>query len=358
MRQAQRLGVWISALSMLLVTAARGQDSSSDKASAAQTALAALFLDYGVPATPAFELLPDKPSQVTHPTTPKDVASNLATWFQGSKINSAMGLDIRPLAGFAGSLEKYQASEISQLLWRAVLSAGTAKRDTTSSDVLIAVGLRIPILDRGDPRADRNYVKALEDAYLTAVGPPPFEPMSAESLAARQKKGSAAADSVRRKHIRDSWNAMRLDIGLAGSMVARSASTARDSVRSDRGGFWVGGSYGLGAIAAFDVTAKLSWARADQDTSENARHLVGANVRVFPTDWLAASAEVAKNWSRHAVDSLNESWTHVALGFEVKVPVLNGWVDVGYGGDVGRRGGHQGSLTLKYAFFQDRRMKQ
>jgi hypothetical protein len=55
------------------------------------------------------------------------------------------------------------------VLYRTVFSVGTASESTKNSDVFVGFGLRIPIIDKGDPRADKKYIKDLEYAYIKAA---------------------------------------------------------------------------------------------------------------------------------------------------------------------------------------------
>jgi hypothetical protein len=347
------------AISGMLAATARAQDAANkEKADAGRQALDGLLLDYGVPASPAFELLPDKPSQVTHITTPKDIQARLSQWYDGAHINSGAAADGRPFAGLAGSLRSYQRNRLEQIAWRTVLSAGTVRKG--ASDVLAAIGLRVPVVDEGDPRAKPGYVDSLEGAYLAALdrmGPPPFDATPAQ-LRERADSASKATGRFRQDHLKAWWNALRVDVGSAVSVMARSGTTSRDSLRFDRAGLWVAASAPLGRAIAVTAAAKLSWANAPQDTIEAARHLVGASLRWFPAEWFAATVEGALNWSRYQADTLNNSWTHMAVGIEVRLPVVPGWFEFGYGGDAGRRGTRDPAFVLRYAIYQDRRMQK
>lgn len=334
--------------------------TDSDKDAARQKALEGLFLDYGVPSAPAFELLPDKPAQVTHLTTPKDLQGQLSTWYDGSRFNTGIAADARPFAGLAGSLRDYQKRPMSQVAWRTVVSIGTARRGASSSDVVSAIGLRIPLVDRGDPRSRVGYVDSLERTYLKALGSfgqPPFN-VTSDSLRHRADSASKLTDAYRRSQLRRWWNAPRFDVGAALSIVAHSGTPVGDSVDLDKSGVWAAIGLPIGHVAQLTIAGKASWSASTADTVENARHLVGGRVRFFPNEAFGVSVEVAENWSRYEVGALNESWSHLAVGIELKVPLIKGWVNLAYGGDSSRRGDRDAGFTLQYAVFQERRMKQ
>jgi hypothetical protein len=345
--------------------------ASPDKATANQLALQAIVVDLGVPTSPAFALLPDQPTQVTHVTTPKDIQAQAASWFDGAKINSGIALDVRPFAALAGSLTQYQASGLRRAAFRTVFSAGTDKRGGSSADVITAFGIRVPLLDRGDPRNQPAFIDSLIKIYLnTPAAAPPLDDGSRAppgapgfndsdaQIAAFHKPALALMDAYRTKRKLAWWNAQRVDVGLAGSLVAKSATPVRDSLLSDRGGVWLAASGPILSRGQITAVGQLSWARAATDTSESARHLAGVSIRWFLNDWMSTSTEVARNWSVFHTSALNDSWTHIGIQVELKLPLINGWVDIAYGGDAGRHAQRDPAFTLKYAVFQDRQLKE
>jgi hypothetical protein len=323
--------------------------------------LDALSLDFGVPPSPAFELLPDRPSEVTHVTTPKDLQTNVRSFFTGTELRTGVAMDIRPFSGLASSLREYWKDRGKQVAWRTVLSLGTSARATGSSDAILALGLRLPVLDRGDPRADSAYISRLETAAQNAFlrqGQPPLD--SAESDAffkQRVDSVSAAIQSTRDSFRLAKWNALRLDLGVGGSVLASGGQLQRDKVSSDRAGAWVALALPVWSIAEFTVSGKGLWANADSSTKEAQRYLVGSRLRAFPLDWIALSVEGARVWSRYDASSLNESWNHFAVGGDIKLPMNAGWLSVVYGGDTRRREDPDAMFSIEYAILKERRMK-
>jgi hypothetical protein len=349
---------------------AGAQDSSSTKRPASPSltnpgrreAVEALFLDFGVPSSPAFELLPDKPSEVTHVTTPKDLQANARTFFTGTELRTGMAVDVRPLSGMAQSLREYRKDPGKQLAWRTVLSFGTSARSTGSSDVVLALGLRLPVLDRGDPRADSAYISRLESAYRAALEKqeqPGLEDEGSDSLfQERANRASAAIQAVRDSFRLENWNALRLDLGVGGSLLATGGALQRDKVSSDRAGAWVALALPIWSIAEGTISGKGLWANADSSTQEAQRYLLGSRIRIFPVNWISFSVEGARVWSRYDTATLNESWNHFGAGVDVKLPLQAGWLSVAYGGDTSRRDDPDAMFSVEYAVFKERRMKR
>ena len=65
---------------------------------------------FGVPSSPAFELLPDKPSEVTHLLTPRDFQSKAMAWQENGKLLVGVAVDTRPFVASAGDLTSYARS--------------------------------------------------------------------------------------------------------------------------------------------------------------------------------------------------------------------------------------------------------
>lgn len=323
--------------------------------------LDALSLDFGVPSSPAFELLPDRPSEVTHVTTPKDLQANVRSFFTGTELRTGVAMDIRPFSSLASSLQQYWKDKGKQVAWRSVLSFGTSARATGSSDVILALGLRLPVLDHGDPRADSAYIRRLEGAYqqaLDSLGQPDLEDEGSDAVfAARAESASAAIQPVRDSFRLAKWNALRLDLGVGGSVVASEGQLQRDKVSSDRAGAWVALALPVWSIAEFTVSGKGLWAKADSSTEEAQRYLLGSRLRAFPLGWIALSFEGARVWSRYDDSGLNESWNHFAVGGDIKLPMNAGWLSVVYGGDTSRREDPDAMFSIEYAILKDRRMK-
>jgi hypothetical protein len=288
------------------------------------------FHTFGVPSSPAFELLPNKPTEVTHVVTGSDVKASFAQLVVDSKLGTSASIDIRPFAFGAGALRDYQADRLRRLAWRSVLAVGTAPAGDESGDVFGAVGLRIPILDRGDPRLDTAYLRALEAAVAAPFNEQPPHPDRVDSDWIEDRlRGSAREDSIREAWASRNWNAERLEVGLAASARVRSAALEPDSAVGDRFGAWLAYARGLSTWGEVTLNAKTAGVRAVDAGDETRRDVLGARLRVRPFSWLAIAAEGAQVWS-HRDGAATADWTHLAVGLELPTGFLSDWLGEGW----------------------------
>jgi hypothetical protein len=200
-------------------------------------------ITFGVPSSPAFELLPNKPSEVTHLTSASHVAAHVTNFINGGKLQTGAAVDVRPFAYTVGSLKQYQSHAVKRIFWRSVLSVGTASESQSNSDVYIGAGLRIPIIDKGDLRANPHFTELIESYQLLIMGKQP-QPDSGESSTHYKARIASMNDVDGMKKLRDSliqsnWNALRLDVGIGASNRAASGFVKSDSLFRDRVGLWL-----------------------------------------------------------------------------------------------------------------------
>ncbi len=312
---------------------------------------------YGVPSSPAFELLPDKPSEVTHILTPKDFTSFAPLVLDGSSLKANVGFDFRPGSSFVGSLKDYRESKTKQILWRTVLSGGTAAIKD-SEDQYLAFGLRIPIIDRGDPRADETFVRALETETTRVDSVQPDFPESPDDLTRIDPALSKRLEKLRKEFVENNWNKFRLDVGFGNLFLLQSARLKQDSIRQDRFGMWTAASIPLGKKGQLMVSAKNAWIMSKSEEDETSRTSAGARVRFFLTS-VALSVEYAKIWSTYKdAESLSEDWNHFAALLEIPVSRLNGVIGIAYGGDSSRRSDADAKFEFRYSFYTDKLIKK
>ncbi|HEX7241159.1 MAG TPA: hypothetical protein VF263_12875 [Longimicrobiaceae bacterium] len=347
-----------AALLALLVAAAPG--AAGGQAVPRDSILALVNpVHFGIPTSPAFALLPEQPGEVPHVVTPSDFQAVLKSWFDGNRLKVGAAFDSRPFVRSAGDLRSYARSPLRAALFRTVVSAGTAAARKGSDDVLMAVGVRFPLIDRGDPRADSAYQERLAAAYtaaLVSLGPPPFD-AGPEVFAERRRQASAALDSIRRRYAAEHWNALKLDVGLAGSVRTAGDEPRADSLQGRQGGIWSALSLPLERFGQLTFSGRAVWSRADTATDPTGSYTAGARARLFASDRFAFSAEAASVWGRYDDGGLDERWTHLGVAAEWYVPELKGWIGAGYGGDTGRRGEPDARFALRYAFYRDRVLK-
>lgn len=321
-------------------------------------------IGYSVPVSPAFELLPGKPSEVTNLVTPKDVMATVPTFISNGRVKTGVAADVRPFSYLIkASLSDYQSKKKwVQAFWRTILAVGTAPDPTTKNDAFLSAGLRTTIIDKGDPRANKAYTDSLSIAYARGLAdePPITLDMTLDEATQRtdraNKRGLISADSVRKQFAKETWNKFRLDAGVAFMARAMNSSYRSDSLKGDRWGLWVATGLPLGKNAQINATGKaMQSIRTPTEQSETSRYVAGARFRIFMNKNLAFSVEAAQLWANYSkATRLNETWTHFAAIAELNVPELGGWLTLAYGGDSAHRSRTESTFSFSYAVTTNR----
>jgi hypothetical protein len=335
------------------VTYARAQQPQTQD-TAARAALAAFVdpQDYGVPSSPAFELLPDKPRDVTHIVTPHDFQSNVSTWHDGDKLRAGVAFDARPFVMFAGSLTNYNKDWLRRIAFRTVFSTGAATATSGSQDVIAAAGVRVPLVDNGDLRMNTKMLDTTEKMAIKCeiANPPPAAGVPADQAKIADCLHKTVDTAITAQIARD-WNALRVDVGFAGSLRTRSGDVRPDSLRENSGGLWVATALPVTQYGQFTIATKLLASSADSADDERAREMIGGRLVVFGSRSLSVAVEVSSDWAQYRSHTFNQRWTHLGALAEWYVSPLKGWLGIGYGGDASRRGGVPNQFGLQYALY-------
>jgi len=296
---------------------------------------------------------------VTHIVTPKAFQTVATSFIDGSAFRTGVAFDVRPLARRAGSLQDYWQSPITRLKWRSVASFGTLPKGGDSKDVIVAGGLRLPIIDRADPRADRAHIDTIEKtmvkAYDTCPQPELTDPEPA--CTPEMEKAFAEVKKQQEEFLSSHWNATKFDIGVAASLRAQGGEVfSSDSLNGDRVALWAAYAAPLmSRNVQLTLSGKASAAKSDSAASETQRYISGAIIRGFGSSWLSIALEGASVWARYAGhNELNESWWHLAAFAEVRIPILDSWLGLAYGGDTSRREKPDARLSVYFAHYKDR----
>ena len=159
-------------------------------------------------------------------------------------------------------------------------------------------------------------------------------------------------EEIRRGFSRSHWNALRVELGAAGSVTSREGARP-DSARPNQAGGWlaISGPWWKNCrVGQLSVAGKSIGSRASADSDETGRFLTGIRLRGFWSESFSLSVEAAHSWSRHSRASpRDEEWNHYAAVIEWYVPQLGGWLAVAYGGDTAHHGQQQDQVSLRYA---------
>ena len=128
--------------------------------------LSKLKLNFVVPDMPAFKSLGTNPSNLLRPSTTQAIAVNTSEFFQAGKfvLPEAFAMEISP-ALILNSKKGPQQLKFYQK--NAVLNSFRISLGTSPDTILsasgrnLALGLRISLIDKGDPVSDPDYLQSV-----------------------------------------------------------------------------------------------------------------------------------------------------------------------------------------------------
>jgi len=334
-------------------------------------------VDLSVPESPAFTVLGVTPQTVTHPTTPKEFATSLLNGVdQRGNFQTGLAFDFVPYLTFFGeqtSLSDYRASRVGRFLARTQFSFATTKGATTEDkSARLALGVRLTLFDKGDPRLDRVldkcYEKALDDPRLDDFDTPP-DPETADQKAQRLKSRETILaevvkpcnDEARKRN----WNATGLIVGAAPSWISETGQTK--DFHWNGGGFWTSLAYGFEGVSALKDNSQLvvhlryrnneiipDTVNAGQFLSQDSLFF-GGLLRLAPGSAAKSIFSVEGNYIRSRLNKgLYDNSTRFSLGLEQRI--TDGiWFSLALGGQGGRADGQNKPFVLtsfKWGFDQ------
>jgi hypothetical protein len=311
-----------------LAPAAAGQAVRNPNADAAAVKTAEQF---ATPESPAFTFLNFAPATVTRPNTPRDFVAALANGIdETGHVRQGISLEVTPaylIPGLGAGLDAYQTSQFKRILSNTQLSLATvrASGDTAATD--LGVGLRLTLVDRGDPMADSSFTKALGDAMLSCKPRLPGE--SVLPCLGEQ------ADKLRAPYLKSHWNSTRLTVAFATGLRFDQSQVANTSALGWNG--WAALTAPIGTAGqmigyfAFTHRPELSGAPKFSSVDFGGRVLVGS-----PT--FNAFAEVVGNSKFDTPVTTDKSSAAWSGGVEFRA-AENLWLSTGFGtrfGDTGK----------------------
>ena len=333
--------------------------------------------DLSVPESPAFTVLGVTPETVTKPTTPREFATSLLNGVdQRGNFQTGLAFDFVPFLTFFGdqtSLNSYRKSRMERFLARTQLSFATTK-GTNDEDkaTRLALGLRVTLWDKGDPRLDRVldrcYTDALKDKRLTEdLIRTPGETQEAETLRLQKRKAvlsevvTACNDTARKRN----WNASGWIFGAAPSWISESGNTK--DYHWNGGGVWTSIAYGFENVDALKDNSQLIFhvRYRNNEMVPDADHqgeflkedslFFGSRLRIAPGSSAKSIFSFEGNFirSRQNKGSFDNS-SRFSLGLEQRL-AENVWFSVSLGGQSGRTDGKNNAFVLsafKWGFDQ------
>jgi hypothetical protein len=334
--------------------------------------------DLAVPDSPAFTVLGVTPETVTHPTTPKEFATSFLNGVdERGHFQTGLALDFVPFLTFFGrqtDLEEYAKHPFTRFLARTQLSFATAKGVTDEDkSTRLALGLRMTIFDKGDPRLDDMLEACYKEADATpGLNNPSLIPSRARTKAQNDeqlvKRGALygeltkSCDDAARKR---NWNASGWIVGLAPSWISKTGETK--NFEWNGGGFWSTIAYGFENVEAlknnsqvlFHVRYRNNEIVPDTEDptlffSQDSFYL-GGRLRIAPGEEAKSIFSLEGNYIRSRKDK--GSWDNsrrFSLGLERRI-AENIWFALSVGGQGGRSDGANHAFVLssfKWGFQQ------
>ena len=165
-----------------------------------------------VPETPALAFLDATVANVLEPGAARDFALALLSGTDESgTARQGFAVEATPwflVPGVTIDGRRYRESRLAFVLANAQVSVGTARAGGEEADTDLAVGLRLTLVDRGDPLRSEEFRRALGEALVDCAPPQPA-PTPSEACVGRETEEALKAWTAER------WNAARLAVASA-----------------------------------------------------------------------------------------------------------------------------------------------
>lgn len=355
-----RIAVTVTATLGLSFGTARGQPSVGEHT-----------LDLSVPDSPAFTALGIAPTDVTHPSTPRELAAAFLNGADSSgNFQTAWAIDVSPYLLWSGdglTLAGYRSSLSDRLLSRLQFSLGSAKGSSDDDpSARAALGARLALWDRGDPRMDQELSACLtgaaDRARKSVGGPLPRATGLPEKAQERRKSAyegrlenamRAEAGPCRKESARRLWNNSSWIVGSA----LRGFSTTGETgdFDWDGGAVWTSLAYGFEGRKKLEDFAQIVLLYQVLDSHRTAIEgragefliqdveMVGGRVRVGTADFLGSFERVFVR--RELVGGIKESSYRWSVAVEKRL-VEGLWLHVAHGSDSSEVAGNGESSVL------------
>jgi hypothetical protein len=352
---------------------ALGKPYATIKTSPAQPAgggtINQIDVDLAVPESPAFTVLGVTPETVVRPTTPKEFATSLLNGVdQNGNFQTGLALDFVPFLTFAGnstSLFSYARNPMERFLARTQLSFAATKGATEEDkSARVALGLRMTLFDKGDPRLDDELEKCYgnidvdprldDEAYLPLPGD--SDALKAQKRANRKALLAELVKPCNDEARKRNWNNSAWIVGLAPSWISKTGETK--NFVWNGGGFWTSVGYGFEGVSSLRDNSQLIFhARYRNNESvpdmENEGQFftrdsifLGTRLRIAPGSGAKSIFSLEGNFVRSRRDSNEfDNSSRYSLGLEQRL-AENIWFALALGGQSGRTDGRNNAFVL------------
>jgi hypothetical protein len=339
-------------------------------------------VDLSVPESPAFTVLGLTPETVVRPSSPREFASALLSGVdRNGNFQSGTALDTVPyllLAGKGLTLGAYRSNYKLRLASRTQFSFATTKgASDDDKSARLALGFRMTLWDKGDPRMDRVLMgcfTTVQRAFFASTAPPgilPPDQLPPTATAEDRRESEQAWETFRLKEIqanetrnqgneqcrensrKQNWNKSSWIVAFAPSWISETGQTK--NFKWNGAGFWTSLAYGFEGFPGLQKHSQLIVHARYRDNEkvpdpdnegkffDQDSFFLGSRLRVGNENATGSfegvfvrSRPAGKGWDNSA---------RYSLGLERRV-AENLWFALAFGGENGRDDGKNNGFVL------------
>ncbi len=233
----------LALLGSVWATPAPALQAPEDAASPAAADLAA----GPVPESPAFVFLGASPSEVTRPTTLRNLGASLVQGIdEDGRVRQGLAFELTPAFYLTSvTLKEYRDNWTKYALSNLQLTLGTVRSSGDSASADLALGIRMPLLDAADPMRNKAFTDSIGARIRRSdCIPGGDEPPAEIDPDATARCLAEAAAPVAEEWVKNHWNASALTFAAATGVRLENS---RFSQRRWGGmQLWLHGAIGLG----------------------------------------------------------------------------------------------------------------
>lgn len=206
--------------------------------------------DFMVPTSPAFSVLGISPEEAVRPESPRELGMAILNGTdEKGNLHQGIAIDFVPYELIGGAnLADYRKNLLDRILSRTQISLATSKgSDKNDKSLRAAVGLRMTLMDWGDPRTDSNLDKAFINDITIGVKKD-FADIEAEISDCSKKLASpseAESAKIKLKELNEKRN------NLAQEMEKKYDEKWDNLLKENKAGNWNATSFAFGLAPVF-----------------------------------------------------------------------------------------------------------
>lgn len=319
-----------------------------------------VYVDVQVPNSPAFVALGTTPDQISQPGTPQELGVQILDGISGGNINNGLAVDFSPylILNRKMLVSKYQDSWLQRVFYRTQISFGTVSGSKENNEfVNMALGVRITLWDKGDPRCDTELINSFKDA-LKIKNDPDAPPGSLTENELTKGEIAESIKKARKDAIARNWNASKAEIGFAPTFTSSNGTISE--LNYDRMSLWGTIALGLGSWGQIIGHARLS---PSTEVSSGDLFIAGGRFKAGKGIWAYI---IEGTYNSLSIDeattestNIEDNWGRFVTGFEVRI-VEGLWIEAVFGSDFNRTDQNSKFLSaanIKWALANERILK-